>query len=89
MTKTAHEATSDLEVFAKRLSGRAKPRNTLAHSPTADELADLRNRLDAQLRSGRMDLKLLTLEWRYDVALLLDHMRHWMFEVDRDFNKQA
>ncbi|NLS20012.1 hypothetical protein HGP16_26090 [Rhizobium sp. P40RR-XXII] len=86
MTKTTYEPTSDLDLFAKRLVRSATPKNTLEHSPTANELTDLRLRLDVRLRAGRMDLKLLALEWRYDVALLLDHMRHWMFQLDRDFN---
>lgn len=87
MTEMTRERTSDLELFAKRLARGTRQQSALAHSPTADELTDLKRMLDARLQSGRMDLRLLALEWRYDVALLLDHMRHWMFEVDRDFNR--
>ena len=87
MMETTRDTTLDFEHFAKRLARGAKPKNTLQHSPTSDELVDLRHALDLHLRRGRMDLKLLMLEWRYDIALLLDHMRHWMFEVDRDFNR--
>lgn len=87
MIETTQDTTSDLDLFAKRLARGARLKNTLQHSPTSDELTDLRHALDLHLQRGRMDLKLLALEWRYDVALLLDHMRHWMFEVDRDFNR--
>jgi hypothetical protein len=75
----------DLPSGASEHSGRSL--NPLEHSPTADELADLRTRLQSQLQSGSMSLELLLLEWRYDVALLLDHLRHWMYEIDRDFNR--
>jgi hypothetical protein len=87
MTETTQDTTSDLELFARRLARGARLKSALRHSPTSDELMDLRHALDLRLQRGRMDLKLLVLEWRYDVALLLDHMRHWMFEVDRDFNR--
>lgn len=87
MPETSHDTTSDLELFARRLARGAKLKHTPQHSPTADELADLRHVLDLRLQSGGMDLKLLALEWRYDVVLLLDHMRHWMFEVDRGFDR--
>ncbi|MEF0941280.1 hypothetical protein [Rhizobium sp. BR 362] len=86
MTETTTKLNEDLELFAKRLSRGRKLRHSLQHSPTADELAHLKQALDLRLQSGSMDLKLLALEWRYDVALLLDHLRHWMYEVDRNFS---
>ncbi len=87
MPETTRDTASDLELFAKRLARGARLKHAPPHSPTTAELADLRQALDLRLQSGRMDLKLLALEWRYDVALLLDHMRHWMFEVDREFDR--
>jgi len=87
MVETIVETKTDLELFAERLSRSGKRKHPPQHSPTADELAELKRTLYRRLQSGPMDLRLLALEWRYDVALLLDHMRHWMYTVDRDFNR--
>lgn len=88
MAKTIVETKTDLELFAERLSRGGKLKPPSQHSPTADELAALKGSLDKRLRSGPMDLKLLAMEWQYDIALLLDHMRHWMYTVDRDFDRE-
>ncbi|MFJ6328688.1 MULTISPECIES: hypothetical protein [unclassified Rhizobium] len=89
MVETIIETKTDLELFAKRLSRAGQPKRPSQHSPTADELADLKTTLQTRLDSGPMDLRLLALEWKYDIALLLDHMRHWMYTVDRDFDRDA
>ncbi|MFJ6328644.1 MULTISPECIES: hypothetical protein [unclassified Rhizobium] len=87
MAKTIAETKTDLEQFSERLSRGAKQKRSPRHSPTADELAELKRMLYTRLQSGPMDLRLLALEWQYDIALLLDHMRHWMYTVDRDFDQ--
>lgn len=87
MTDIFVETTANQDVPANRPTYSERSPHPLEHSPTADELADLRARLQSQLQTGSMSLELLALEWRYDVALLLDHLRHWMYHVDRDFNR--
>ena len=87
MAASTVETKTDLELFAERLSRGGKLKHPPQHSPTADELAEIKKTLYMRLQAGPMDLKLLALEWQYDIALLLDHMRHWMYTVDRDFNR--
>ena len=87
MTDIFVETTANQDVPANGPRHSKRSPHPLEHSPTADELADLRARLQSQLQSGSMSLELLALEWRYDVALLLDHLRHWMYYVDRNFNR--
>lgn len=86
MTEMPVETKTDLELFAERLARGRKMTRPPQHSPTAEELTKLQQKLQSRLQSGPMDLKLLGLEWRYDLALLLDHMRHWMNTLDHDFN---
>ncbi len=87
MTEMPVETKTDLELFAERLARGRRMKRPPQHSPTADELGKLQQELQSRLQFGRMDLKLLGLEWRYDLALLLDHIRHWMHTLDHDFNR--
>lgn len=80
---------TDLDLLAKRLSRSRRHRQAPRHSPTTRRLTELRHALQRRLDSGRVDLKLLALQWQYDLALLLDQFRHWMQHLDRDFGRRA
>ncbi len=56
MAETIIETKTDLELLAKRLSRAGQPKRPSQHSPTADELADLKSTLQTRLDSGPMDL---------------------------------
>lgn len=56
-------------------------------SPTA-KMDLLRAQLAARGHAtGGMSLRLLILEWRYDLFVLSFHLGNWMTEVDRRFSR--
>ncbi|WP_421580966.1 hypothetical protein [Shinella sp. M31] len=65
--------------------------HTPAQSDTAashsDPLALMKKTLDDRLATlNGSAWQLVLLEWRYDFALLFDHIRQWMTQVDADFS---
>ena len=90
MTETSYTKMPDPDRLVREISYSSEdpPRYRLDASPSAKMLTEVRDRLERRLQAGPMSWRVLALEWRYDIALLLDHWRHWIFDVDRAFNRE-
>ena len=61
----------------------------VAATPPSGQMATLKSKLDERLASlDSSAWQLLLLEWRYDFALLFDHARQWMSQVDSTFKTE-
>lgn len=92
MSENLESLKAELLELDRQLQLAARPQ---AHGPEAaatspsGQMAALKSKLDERL--GSLDgnaWQLLLLEWRYDFALLFDHVRQWMSQVDSGFNTE-
>jgi len=92
MSENLESLKAELLELDRQLQLAARPQ---AHGPEAaatspsGQMAALKSKLDERL--GSLDgnaWQLLLLEWRYDFALLFDHARQWMSQVDSGFNTE-
>lgn len=93
MSENLESLKAELLELDRQLQLAARPQphgEAAAATPQSGQLAALRSRLDERLASLDSNAwQLLLLEWRYDFALLFDHARQWMSQVDSAFNTES